>query len=1055
MTEARISDYWFSPTAIYIQLNAVGDPNYIHANCSSGSAIICHVQGIPELGFDNAHNYKRFTLTASPTIFHDNQQRYVYIAIPKSARADTVAQVVFPHEHIDIYGVNDYGEQVGLTEYLYINTRGIISPSEIDGVVGNRFWVSNVESGTLATDEAIMVGGDSSWWEWNAASDMVKFLKRISYAFIQELEASSATISKLILGKHTLKGVATDSGDEPTTDDSDDSVVTPLFVSKRYLPSKKPGIAQKLITFLSGLRVGNFTSGRSGAAIDADGNAEVETLEARKEVAVGERLTVGDFRSGVSGGAIWVDETGRIHVETDYMTARVKFRAKEVEIQEETHVGGSQAVTPAGMRCSRVEEVVEGGSVVGYKCFFNAADNDGLAVSNQFAVGDLARCETFNLERDAEGYVGNRYYWRKVVAVGTSETDGYGKEHWILLSNRTGEMDESVAQSTPAEGDSIVTLGNDSDPERQCAVVISAYGEGAPYIFQFAGINTFSLNERNIKTAISPNGNKFTGDFLLENGITLADFLRADYDAKFEATDKKIEAQASKVTANEKDIASLLVTAQGIASTVENVTGMVDEPMIFADAGRNLLLGTNQGTKNWRYGHESVTPYTMEEDADGGVVFKTSPRDDAGFEVFYFVGMRSQLIKYPNAHKLSFRLANRSAKPIAINVAICRPENDQLLTNIVQLIAPADSEDFYDFNLVAVADGWPKGTQVVRFGVVGAYIGRWTEIAISDLMLTLGTELFPWAAAPEDSLPEGYRSLKTQIDQTADSIKLIAKNFDEQGNVTSESGIMTTAQGNAMYAFDAQGNLVSLVEQTPASFNISAKNINLSGYVTANRKVEITESGYLKAEDALVSGTLCANELVLGAVRQPDDTDDYDNAPMLTKSMNVCHGGYFSLPALEPGTCRELRILVMGKGTFFTRQGVQLTLFGNSDQAMGNLVKICQEGDIGNAADSIQFTSSSSTDGGKTITHYAYGIYLCTGWRLPADDPQATDEEKLTTYWNVIKLDDSVFTLQRLSVAPPEPSASTPTYKDITKPFDTIIESPWVGNNFNKPISEQ
>ena len=140
MTQARPADYWFSNSALYIQLNAAGDPNYIHANCSSGSAVLCFMRGINGLGYDNGHNYRRWSLIASPTVFHDNAVRYVYIAIPKGDAVDVPAQVVFPSELIDLYGCNEGGTQIGSTDYFYIFTQGIISPSEVNGVRQNRTW---------------------------------------------------------------------------------------------------------------------------------------------------------------------------------------------------------------------------------------------------------------------------------------------------------------------------------------------------------------------------------------------------------------------------------------------------------------------------------------------------------------------------------------------------------------------------------------------------------------------------------------------------------------------------------------------------------------------------------------------------------------------------------------------------------------------------------------------------------------------------------------------------------------------------------------------------
>ncbi len=245
MTQARPADYWFSSSALYIQLNAAGDNNYIHANCSSGSVVMCYMRGISGLGFDSAHNYLRWSLIASPTVFHDDNPRYVYIAIPKDAAADTSAQVVFPSEYLDIYGCNEAGTQIGSTDYYYIFTQGIISASRVEGVATPRTWTQEVNSGTLASDEAIASGGENAWWEYLSTSDTVKFLKTISEAVFEKLTAAWASITQLVLNGHIINGVAGDS--TPVT--SNDTVVTPSWGEGHWLSKTHDDTAQGNITF--------------------------------------------------------------------------------------------------------------------------------------------------------------------------------------------------------------------------------------------------------------------------------------------------------------------------------------------------------------------------------------------------------------------------------------------------------------------------------------------------------------------------------------------------------------------------------------------------------------------------------------------------------------------------------------------------------------------------------------------------------------------------------------------------------------------------------------
>lgn len=370
MTEVRPSDYWFSNTAIYIQLNAAGDPNYIHANCSAGSMVMCYVRGVSGLGYDNAHNYRRWTLIASPTVFHDDEPRYVFIAIPKSNAADAVAQVVFPSEVIDIYGKNASDQQIGSTDYYYINTQGIISASRVGGVQCNRAWTHDIDCGKLASDEAIASGGEGSWWEWNAATDMVKFLKTISEAVFQRLTATFAEITQLMLGGKTLNSVATADGDSPTPDDATDAVVTPAYASKRYLSKEHDDVAKGNITFKNSIVV------------------EGETI-------LKEKTTVGDFQKDIQVG-IGSRSGIRLTPEGDII-------ARSLELSESLNVPVikyNQIEVLSGTRWDsagkgRIKEIVSTDDT-DHTCQFILDLNDGEP--GEFLVDDILRGFWHNLD---------------------------------------------------------------------------------------------------------------------------------------------------------------------------------------------------------------------------------------------------------------------------------------------------------------------------------------------------------------------------------------------------------------------------------------------------------------------------------------------------------------------------------------------------------------------------------------------------------------------------------------------------------------------------------
>ena len=143
-------------------------------------------------------------------------------------------------------------------------------------------------------------------------------------------------------------------------------------------------------------------------------------------------------------------------------------------MKKKTHVGGEQILSPAGMKCVRVEELDES-----YRCFF-LSEVDGITINNEFTVGTLALSQEFNIKEGTSHNVSNRYYWREVTGVGSD---------YIDLSKTNVDKDSDV----PAAGDDIIGLGHLTDITRQAAIILSSVNETSPSITFYQGINTFSL----------------------------------------------------------------------------------------------------------------------------------------------------------------------------------------------------------------------------------------------------------------------------------------------------------------------------------------------------------------------------------------------------------------------------------------------------------------------------------------------------------------------------------------------------------------------------------
>lgn len=121
-----------------------------------------------------------------------------------------------------------------------------------------------------------------------------------------------------------------------------------------------------------------------------------------------------------------------------------------------------------------------------YRCYFLANDGE-KAIENRFRVGNLVRSQSFNIKSGVYENVSNHYWWRLVTAVG---------DNWIEVF--VNHCDEG--SDIPKEGDVVVQLGDISDTDFQSAIVLSAYGDGAPSLIFYQGINSYSLSGKDIVT---------------------------------------------------------------------------------------------------------------------------------------------------------------------------------------------------------------------------------------------------------------------------------------------------------------------------------------------------------------------------------------------------------------------------------------------------------------------------------------------------------------------------------------------------------------------------
>lgn len=308
MTVATPKDYWLSPNALHIERNALGNPDYIQASCVSGAQILVYIKGI--ISYDAGHNYRRWPLQASPTVFNTHTEKYVYVAVPRDSTLST-AIVVYPSELLDIYGKNEQQQQVGSEKYYYIFLQGILSSSGDNGTV-QRDWLEGhtVLTGYLSSDEAINAGPDEAeWFQYSTVDEIVTFLKDLTMKAgtkFRELFAKAVTIVSggyiTFEGKTgSVSGIA--NADTPIESEAD--IVTPKYMDDKALSKShndKTDFDIELknlrangtvdvfgnLTAHNAITVGTYNKGVEGAHIDFYGNAEFESIVGRSFLEVPE-----------------------------------------------------------------------------------------------------------------------------------------------------------------------------------------------------------------------------------------------------------------------------------------------------------------------------------------------------------------------------------------------------------------------------------------------------------------------------------------------------------------------------------------------------------------------------------------------------------------------------------------------------------------------------------------------------------------------------------------------------------------------------------------------
>lgn len=610
-------------------------------------------------------------------------------------------------------------------------------------------------------------------------------------------------------------------------------------LDNKFLRKDQPDGTNFLLKLLGGAEFGKYASGISGGKIDEQGAAELLSLLLRSALTIGEYkkglkgakideegvadllsilvrsgIESANFSTGALGAGFCLkkDENGDSYLEVDRMLVRKVATFIQLLIQQIKHVGGQIILTPASMSCVKVEDKGDY-----YRCYFENTDGE-KTIEQEFEVGDLARAQTFNVKEGVNDNVTNTYYWRAVVGTG---------DNYIDLS----KTDCDAGSTEPKAGDDIVQLGNKSDATRQAAIILSAYGNDAPYFKLYRGINSYSLDGKEF-VSFSRSEVKIIADTIrFSSGETIEEYINnvtgglvIDVEAA-----KKAAEEAQKTASQASEDASKAVerldkwSADGVISPTEKQSLKDEIARIDADKTQIVNgyakydLGTPTNYNNAHTAYRAVlvtltasTPETI-----------TIPSDFATKQTTYYTQRTNALTAISDA-------ARDYAQGIANDLNSYKETvSSQFEQTNKSITAAVTSSQQYTNNAVGEVNTSLTEYKKEVTSQLSVLEGEISSKVSSTEITTLKTEILNSAASDATNKANQAKN---------DAITTAGQNADKKyATITTVSSMQTSiTQLSSSLSFKAEKSEVTAVQD-----NLDKTNSNLSSLTTRVSEAEV------------------------------------------------------------------------------------------------------------------------------------------------------------------------------------------------------------------------
>lgn len=586
-----------------------------------------------------------------------------------------------------------------------------------------------------------------------------------------------------------------------------------LFSARRsqreFISKNSRDRAKETIIFDKGIEAGNYVPGSQGGVIDGSGNAELLTLVVRL------LLSSPKFADGLAGEGwrIWLED-GLSHLTIDKLTVRQIMTVFELLIEKIRSVGGQICVSAAN---GKIKEVSMDHAE--YRITFETA--------NTFVAGDLMRCQTF--------------------------TNGHLKSYWVLVNGADSEgvwVDprEFDGASLPEPGDECVLMGNIRDKNRQNLILISATEDGQPRIDVLDGVNDTNFtgclrtrlgNLDGITDDWFPKDNQpHSNGLYSDNAYLRGTFLLAtgeDIKTKFEIVEGKIESMIEAVRDD-------FVADKGYLNNPAFASGM--EKWDTSNETVFFLVGNK-----WIWANNNV----LSKKGNSASIAKDDGRTVVRIINKYILQKNSNLRSKPTFEVNSE--GKKEAVPVYLSFFYKVIKGGLLSIEFENV----DKTGFENFNSLEYTTGLSPTDGYVQFSCDGLWNGT------GDFKLSFTGEIYLYMLVlSTDKIEALTYKYRTLFEQSEKLIKIAAQNFDKDGKVIAESGILTTAQMAGLYAIDSDGNLRAFVGTSQEGVKIKADHIQLEGIVTANGNFKILEDGSIETVNGKFTGEVNATSGKIG-----------------------------------------------------------------------------------------------------------------------------------------------------------------------------------------------